>query len=248
MGAPATISHGGLRDRRQPGDFRTRSDKRDGDSSPMAAAEAPELRDRGDRGSGDLSRAAPIPGCAQISGGPARNRVVFIIGRRLKGVVYPSRETATGSAKHKARSAKSGSQARTPSFAHAPPKLMKTTRFLAGPPLKMHPRERGATSVAAAVADARRSHHPDEAAKAHLNNSSWLPVRSKKATLSFDDQITSQSPEFATWHSLLPAQLPESRCILCRRLRISRVIGRKVCLQLNPNRIGTGRHCANRSS
>ena len=47
MGAPATISHGGLRDRRQPGDFRTRSDKRDGDSSPMAAAEAPELRDRG---------------------------------------------------------------------------------------------------------------------------------------------------------------------------------------------------------
>ena len=26
------------------------------------------------------------------------------------------------------------------------------------------------------------------------------------------------------------------------------VIGRKVCLQLNPNRIGTGRHCANRSS
>lgn len=127
-------SHGGLRDKRQPGDFRTRSDKRDGDSSPMAAAEAPELRDRGDRGSDDLSRAAPIPGCAQISGGPAKNRVVFIIGRRLKGVVYPSRETATGSAKHKARSAKSGSQARTPSFAHSPPKLMKTARFLAGPP------------------------------------------------------------------------------------------------------------------
>ena len=53
--------------------------------------------------------------------------------------------------------------------------------------------------------------------KAHLNSSSWLPVRSKKATLSFDDQITSQSPEFATWYPLLP----ESRCILCRRLRIS---------------------------
>ena len=83
---------------RQPGDFRTRSDKRDGDSSPMAAAEAPELQDRGDRGSGDLSRAPPLPRCAQISGGPARNRVVFINGRRLKGVIYPSRETATGSA------------------------------------------------------------------------------------------------------------------------------------------------------
>lgn len=135
-GEPATIGHGGLRDRRQPGDFRTRSDKRDGDSSPMAAAEAPELRDRGDRGSGDLSRAAPIPGCAQISGGPARNRVVFIIGRRLKEVVYPSRETATGSAKHKARSAMSGSQARTPSFAHSPPKLMKTAQILAGLPLE----------------------------------------------------------------------------------------------------------------
>lgn len=110
------------------------------------------------QGSGDLSRAPPLPRCAQISGGPCQ---------------------------------------------------------------KMHPRERGATPVAAAVTDARRSHHPDEAAKAHLNNSSWLPVRSKKATLSFDDQITSQSPEFATWHSLLPAQLPESRCILCRRRRIS---------------------------
>ena len=46
-------------------------------------------------------------------------------------------------------------------------------------------------------------------------------TKHKKATLSFDGQITSQSPEFATWHSLLPAQLPESRCILCRRLRIS---------------------------
>lgn len=43
---------------------------------------------------------------------------------------------------------------------------------IGGPCQKMHPRERGATSVAAAVADARRSHHPDEAAKAHLNSSS----------------------------------------------------------------------------
>lgn len=51
MGAPATISHGRrrskLRDRHQPSDFRTRSDKRDGDSSPMASSKAPELRDRG---------------------------------------------------------------------------------------------------------------------------------------------------------------------------------------------------------
>ena len=139
MGAPATISHGGLRDRRQPGDFRTRSDKRDGDSSPMAAAEAPELRDRGDRGSGDLSRAAPIPGCAQISGRPASIWAVFINGRRLERVICPSRETDTGNAKHKARSAMSGSQARTPSFAHSPPKLMKTARFLAGPPRKCIP-------------------------------------------------------------------------------------------------------------
>ncbi len=32
----------------------------------------------------------------------------------------------------------------------------------------------------------------------YLNSSSWLPVRSKNATESSDDQITSQSPEFAT--------------------------------------------------
>ena len=120
MGAPATISHGRrrskLRDRHQPSDFRTRSDKRDGDSSPMASSKAPELRDRGEggragcgqgrRGSGDLSRAAPIPGCAQISGRPARNRAVFINGRRLERVICSSGKTATGSAKHKARSAK----------------------------------------------------------------------------------------------------------------------------------------------
>ena len=105
----------------------------------MAAAEAPELRDRGDRGSGDLSRAPSLPRCAQISGGPARNRAVFINGRRLERVICPSRETATRSAKHKARSAKSGSQARAPSFAHSPPKLMKTAQILASlPPLKMY--------------------------------------------------------------------------------------------------------------
>lgn len=154
MGASAEIRHGGLRDRRQTNDSRTRSDKRDG------------------------------------------------VRHRLPPQKRPSYETGVG----RFVSRSSTSQMRT---------------NIGGTCQKMHPRERGATSVAAAVADARRSHHPNEAAKAHLNNSSWLPVRSKKTTLSFDDQITSQSPEFATWHSLLPAQLPESRCILCRRLRIS---------------------------
>ena len=55
----------------------------------------------------------------------------------------------------------------------------------------------------------------------YLNSSSWLPVRSKKATSLFDDQITSQSPELAIWHSLRPAQLPLKRCMLWRHLRIS---------------------------
>ena len=58
-----------------------------------------------------------------------------------------------------------------------------------------------------------------------LNSSSWEPVRSKNATLSLLDQMTSQSPALATWHSLRPAHLPESVGMLCRRLRMSRDSG-----------------------
>lgn len=35
-------------------------------------------------------------------------------------------------------------------------------------------------------------------------------------------QITSQSPAFATWHSLLPVHLPVNLCMLCLRLNIRR--------------------------
>ena len=49
----------------------------------------------------------------------------------------------------------------------------------------------------------RELHAPQEAADEeglapYLNNSSWLPFRSKNATSSFEDQISSQSPAFAT--------------------------------------------------
>ena len=60
-----------------------------------------------------------------------------------------------------------------------------------------------------------------KADRSHLKSSSCPPVLSKKATLSLEDQITSQSPAFATWHSLRPDQLPVSACMLCRVLRIS---------------------------
>ena len=49
----------------------------------------------------------PISGCTQISGEPARNRVVFISRRRLEGVVRPSLEKRKAALEHKARSAKS---------------------------------------------------------------------------------------------------------------------------------------------
>ena len=42
----------------------------------------------------------------------------------------------------------------------------------------------------------------------YRNNSAWLPVRSKNATESFDDQIASQSPALAAWHSCRTRQLP----------------------------------------
>lgn len=45
--------------------------------------------EQGNARAGDLSRAPPLPGCAQISGGPARNWVVFINGRRLEKVILP---------------------------------------------------------------------------------------------------------------------------------------------------------------
>ena len=57
---------------------------------------------------------APIPRCAQISGGPARNRVVFINGRRLKGVVRTLREKPRAACRHRARSTMPDSQ--TPSL------------------------------------------------------------------------------------------------------------------------------------
>lgn len=49
---------------------------------------------------------------------------------------------------------------------------------------------------------------------AYRKSSSWLPVLSKKATSSLDDQMTSQSPALATWHSLRPAQFLVSACML----------------------------------
>ena len=66
------------------------------------------MRQLARQGSSSSSHAPPIPRCAQLSGGPARNRVVFINGRRLEGAICPSRETVTGNAKHKARSANPG--------------------------------------------------------------------------------------------------------------------------------------------
>ena len=88
------------------------------------------------QGSGDSSHAPPISGCAQISGRPARNRVVFISRRHPKGVVRPSLEKRQAAHEHKARSAKSEFRASPPSAPHPLLELMKTTRFLAGLPLE----------------------------------------------------------------------------------------------------------------
>ena len=88
------------------------------------------------QGSDDSSHAPPISGCAQISGRPARNRVVFINRRHLKGVVRPSLEKRQAALEHKARSAKSEFRASPPSAPQPPLESMKTTRFLAGLPLE----------------------------------------------------------------------------------------------------------------
>lgn len=53
------------------------------------------------------------------------------------------------------------------------------------------------------------------------NSSSWLPVRSKKAASSLEDRTTSQSPAFATRHSLRPARFPAGSCMPWRRLSSS---------------------------
>ena len=88
------------------------------------------------QGLGNLSRAPPISGCTQISGRPARNRVVFINRRHLKGVVRSSLEKRQAALENKARSAKSEFRASPPSAPQPPLELMKTTRFLAGLPLE----------------------------------------------------------------------------------------------------------------
>lgn len=53
-------------------------------------------------------------------------------------------------------------------------------------------------------------------------SSSCEPVRWKYAMSPTVVQITSQSPAFATWHSLLPVHLPVNLCMLCMRLNIRR--------------------------
>ncbi len=88
------------------------------------------------QGSDDSSHAPPISGCTQISGRPARNRVVFINRRHLKGVVRSSLEKRQAAHEHKARSAKSEFRASLLPPRSPPLELMKTTRFLAGFPLE----------------------------------------------------------------------------------------------------------------
>lgn len=79
--------------------------------------------EQGNARSGDLPRTPPTSQMrANLGGGrPARNRVVFINGRRLERVIRPLRETATGNAKHKARSEKPDFQVPSiPSCAYRP--------------------------------------------------------------------------------------------------------------------------------
>ena len=110
-----------LRGRRQPTDCLTQGDKRDRIRHQWPPHKRPSYETAARQGSSSSSHAPPIPRCAQLSGGPARNRVVFINERRLEGAVCPSRETATGNAKHKARSAKSDrTPLPLPSRAHRP--------------------------------------------------------------------------------------------------------------------------------
>ena len=84
-----------------------------------------------------MSRAAPISECTQISGSPARNRMVFINRRHLKGVVRSSLEKRQAALEHKARSAKPEFRAVSPSAPQPLLELMKTTRFLAVLPLEI---------------------------------------------------------------------------------------------------------------
>lgn len=135
-GAPAEILHGRRRSKLREGTSRAIPVR--GAISEMGVRRQWPTQERPshEAGAGRFVPRSPDFRIPQISGRPARNRVVFISRRRLERVICPSRETDTGNAKHKARSAKSGSQARTPSFAHSPPKLMKTAQILASLPLE----------------------------------------------------------------------------------------------------------------
>ena len=95
------------RGRRQPTDYLTQGDKRDRIRHQWPPHKRPSYETAARQGSGSSSHAPPIPRCAQLSGGPARNRVVFISRRHPKGVVRPSLEKRQAAHEHKARSAKS---------------------------------------------------------------------------------------------------------------------------------------------
>lgn len=65
-----------------------------------------------------------------------------------------------------------------------------------------------------------RAEHP-AGSRRQRNISSCVPVLWRNATPSLSRQTRSQSPAFATWHSLLPFHEPFKVCMWCRRRSFS---------------------------